>query len=199
MSAHAIEARGLGKRYRIGPPSVRHDSLRDLLANAVTAPARNLRALRRLTRFGDDIKGIWAANDDMAVGTLEALRAEKLAGKVPVTGIDGIKTAIEAVRAGEFAATVSWDPYWQGSMGLAIAYAAKTGKIDPAKEPKEHREFYGTGVLVTKENADEFYQSHIASEPPIDFGRADGFQCLAGIGHATLQRGKVVGRLGHVG
>src|SRR5271155_1338563 len=131
-----------------------------------------------LTRFGGDIKGIWAANDDMAVGTLEALRAEKLAGKVPVTGIDGIKTAIEAVRAGEFAATVSWDPYWQGSMGLAIAYAAKTGKIDPAKEPKDHREFYGTGVLVTKENADEFYQSHIASEPKIDFsdlwGRVTG-------------------------
>ena len=122
-----------------------------------------------LTRFGGDIKGIWAANDDMAVGTLEALRAEKLAGKVPVTGIDGIKTAIEAVRAGEFAATVSWDPYWQGSMGLSIAYAAKTGKIDPAKEPKEHREFYGTGVLVTKENADEFYKSHIESEPKIDF------------------------------
>ena len=34
-----------------------------------------------LTRFGGDIKGIWAANDDMAVGTLEALRAEKLAAR----------------------------------------------------------------------------------------------------------------------
>ena len=28
-----------------------------------------------LTRFGADVKGIWAANDDMAVGALEALRA----------------------------------------------------------------------------------------------------------------------------
>ncbi len=131
-----------------------------------------------LTRFGDQIKGIWAANDDMGTGALEALRAENLAGKVPVTGIDGIKLAIEAVRAGEFAATVSWDPYWQGSMGLAIAYAAKTGKFDPAKEPKSHREFYGTGTLVTKENADEFYKTHIESEPKIDFnelwGRATG-------------------------
>ena len=33
-----------------------------------------------------------------------------------VTGIDGIKLAIEGVRAGEIVATVSWDPYWQGSM-----------------------------------------------------------------------------------
>jgi ribose transport system substrate-binding protein len=29
-----------------------------------------------LTRFGDQIKGIWCANDDMANGALEALRAE---------------------------------------------------------------------------------------------------------------------------
>jgi ribose transport system substrate-binding protein len=66
----------------------------------------------------------------MGTGALEALRAENLAGKIPITGIDGIKLAVEAVRAGEFAATVSWDPYWQGSMGLAIPYAAKTGKFD---------------------------------------------------------------------
>ena len=88
----------------------------------------------------------------MANGALEALRAEGLAGKVLVTGIDGSKLAIEAVRVGEMVATVSWDPYWQGSMGLSIGYGAKTGKFDPAKEPKEHREFYGKGVLVTKDN-----------------------------------------------
>ncbi len=88
-----------------------------------------------LTRFGDEIKGIWAANDDMGVGALEALRAEGLAGKVPVTGIDGIKLAVEAIIAGEFAGTVSWDPFWQGGMGLSIGYHAKTGKFDPAKEP----------------------------------------------------------------
>ena len=35
-------------------------------------------------------------------------------------------------------------------MGLSIGYHAKTGKFDPAKEPKEHREFYGTGVLITR-------------------------------------------------
>ena len=53
-----------------------------------------------LTRFGDKIKGIWCANDDMATGALEALRAESLAGKVLVTGIDGIKLAVrEFARA----------------------------------------------------------------------------------------------------
>ena len=80
----------------------------------------------------------------MALGALEALRAEGRAGKVPVTGIDGIQLAVEAILAGEMAGTVAWDPFWQGGMGLSIGYHAKTGKFDPAKEPKEHREFYGT-------------------------------------------------------
>ena len=106
------------------------------------------------------------------------LSTEGLAGKVLVTGIDGIKLAIEGVRPGEMVATVSWDPYWQGSLGLCIGYGAKTGKFDPAKEPKEHREFYGTGVLVTKDNVEEYYKTHVESEPKIDFndywGRATG-------------------------
>ena len=33
-----------------------------------------------LTQHGDEIKGIWAANDDMALGALEALRADDRAG-----------------------------------------------------------------------------------------------------------------------
>ena len=131
-----------------------------------------------VTRFGDDIKGIWAANDGMGISALEVLRAEGMAGKVPVTGIDGIQLAVEAVMAGEFAGTVAWDPFWQGGMGLSIGYHAKTGKFDPAAEGKEHREFYGSGIVITKDNAQSFYDSNIKSSPALDFadiwGRASG-------------------------
>ena len=109
-----------------------------------------------LTRFGKDIKGVFAANDDMGLGALEALRQAGLAGKVPVVGLDGIAAAVKAVQAGEFAGTVAWDPLWTGGMGLAIPYAVATGKLDITKEPKEHREFYGTSIIVTKETVGEF-------------------------------------------
>ena len=109
-----------------------------------------------LTRFGDKIKGVFAANDDMGLGALEALRQAGLAGKVPVVGLDEIAAAVKAVEAGEFAGTVAWDPLWTGGMGLAIPYAVATGKIDIAKEPKEHREFYGTSIIVTKETVAAF-------------------------------------------
>jgi ribose transport system substrate-binding protein len=131
-----------------------------------------------LTQYGDKIGGIWAANDDMALAAVEALRSDGRAGKVPVTGIDGIQLAVEAILKGEMAGTVAWDPFWQGGMGLSIGYHAKTGKFDPSKEPKDHREFYGKGVIITADNAQSFYDSNIKAEPKLDWndiwGRASG-------------------------
>ena len=118
-----------------------------------------------LTRFGSDIKGVFAANDGMGMGALEALRQNGLAGSVPVVGIDGIEAALDAVEAGEFAGTVAWDPLWTGGMGLAIPYAHLTGKIDITKEPHGHREVYGTGIIVTGENVAEFR----SNPPAVDF------------------------------
>lgn len=121
-----------------------------------------------LTRFGDRIKGIWAANDEMAMGALEALRAEGLAGSIPITGIDGTRPAIEAVKAGDLVGTVDWDPIWVGGMGLSLAYHTKTGKLDIANEPHQHREFYGTGVVVTPKTIDQFLAA-AANPPAIDY------------------------------
>jgi ribose transport system substrate-binding protein len=108
------------------------------------------------------------------MGALEALRQNGLAGKVPVVGIDGIDAAVAAIEAGEFAGTVAWDPLWTGGMGLAIPYAHATGKIDITKEPKEHREFYGTGIIVTKDTV----AAYKSNPPKVDFndlwGKATG-------------------------
>jgi ribose transport system substrate-binding protein len=127
-----------------------------------------------ITRFGDEVKGVFAANDGMGVGALEALRQNGLAGKVQVVGLDGIEAAVAAVEAGEFAGTVAWDPMWTGGMGLAIPYAVATGKIDIAKEPKEHREFYGTAIIVTKDTVADYR----ANPGKVDFsdlwGKATG-------------------------
>ena len=126
-----------------------------------------------ITRFGPEIKGVWAANDGMGIGALEALRQEGLAGQVPVTGIDGIEAAIAAVKAGEFAGTVAWDPLWTGGMGMSIGYHSAIGEIDIANEPHEHREFYGQGIILTGETVGDY-----GNAPALDFkdfwGKATG-------------------------
>jgi ribose transport system substrate-binding protein len=122
-----------------------------------------------------DIDGVWAANDNMAMGALEALRAKGLAGKVKVTGADGITEMIYAIQKGEAVATFYPDPKWQGGMGLSIAMAAKEGKIDVESLPKEKREWYAKTVRVDASNVDEFIAKYIDGTPEYDwndyFGR----------------------------
>jgi ribose transport system substrate-binding protein len=127
-----------------------------------------------LTQFGDDIKGIWAANDDMGLAAVEALRADGRAGKVPVTGIDGTKLAVEGIMKGEMAGTVAWDPFWQGGMGLSIGYHAKTGAFDPASQPKDHREFYGRATVIIADNARDYYANNFEKPEVLDWNNIWG-------------------------
>ncbi len=110
-----------------------------------------------LTKYGDEITGVWAANDGMGLGCLEALRAQGKAGAVPVVGVDGTSQAVQAVIDGEFAATMANDPFLQGGLGLSLGYHAWTGELVPSNEPPEHREFFYKTILVTPENA----QAHL--------------------------------------
>lgn len=121
-----------------------------------------------MTKYGDEIQGVWAANDNMGLGALEALRGKQLAGKVPVSGVDGTSEAIQAVAAGEFAVTIADDPAYKGGYGLALPYHALKGTFDHTKEPKEHREFYISYNVVTKDNASDAMNK--AKNPgPYDF------------------------------
>jgi len=107
-----------------------------------------------LAKHGDKIKGIWAANDDMALGALEALKAAGKEGKVAVVGIDAVPDALTAIQAGNMTATVSSDGQWQGGIGLAIGYCAATGdlKVDDIKD----RAWFAEQFLIQKDNVADF-------------------------------------------
>ena len=63
-SLAAVRTEGLGKRYRIGAPSLRHGTLREAIMSAAAAPLRNLGQLRALTSFERDATDtIWALRD----------------------------------------------------------------------------------------------------------------------------------------
>jgi ribose transport system substrate-binding protein len=116
-----------------------------------------------LTKYGDQIKAVWAGNDDMALGALEALRAAGLAGKIPVVGVDGIPEAIAAIDKGEMTATVSSDAFYQGSIGLAMGVCVLTGQTPlPQTWTKEQREFYLRLLVITKANATQYLKEPTA-------------------------------------
>ena len=87
-------AQGRAERGARGQPDVK---LLDMQVANWSATEALEKTNAWLTQFGDEIGGIWAANDDMALAAVEALRAEGRAGQVPVTGIDGIQLAVEAI------------------------------------------------------------------------------------------------------
>jgi len=116
-----------------------------------------------------DIKGVWAANDNMALGALEALRSEGLAGTVLVTGIDGVSEIFEAIQNGEAAATVYNDSKYQAGIALAIALAAKNGELDVAAMPKSQRQFFADALNVNAANVDEVVNVYVNGTPEYNF------------------------------
>jgi len=120
-----------------------------------------------LTRFGDKIKGVHCANDNIAYGVLQSLKAEGVS--LPVTAFDGNPEAVDMVIKGDLLATVFTNPNWGGGIALALSHAAALGKFKPSEEPKEHREFYGPSILVTKADGDDFKKKYLDSTPKYDW------------------------------
>lgn len=120
-----------------------------------------------LTRFGKKITGVFCANDSMAYGVLEALKAD--GRKLPVVAYDGNPEATDLVIKGDLLATCFTNPHWGGGITAALAYHAAIGSFKPSKEPKEHREFYGPTILVTQKDAAAFKAKYISATPKYDW------------------------------
>ena len=93
-----------------------------------------------------DVDTVFACNDVMALGAIEAIAAAGKAGKVRVLGFDAIQDARRALEAGTMAATVAQFPDEMGRTAVENAVKALKGEPVPAE----------TGVrieLVVRENA----------------------------------------------
>jgi ribose transport system substrate-binding protein len=101
-----------------------------------------------LTRH-PDLRAVFATNDQMALGAVEAVAARNLTGKVAVIGIDATHEAVRAVEAGRLAGDVAMYPERLGRNAVEVAFKAARG------EPVEKRIDIGA-TLVTRENAKDF-------------------------------------------
>lgn len=93
---------------------------------------------------------IVAANDDMALGAMEAVKARGMEGKVAILGFDALPEALAAVRDGKLTATVEQFPGGQVSKALEILMAKVNGGKDPAEKL-----VLLTPITITKDNLDK--------------------------------------------
>lgn len=96
-------------------------------ANWARDQAANLMA-NWITSFGDQIDGVVAENDDMALGAIQAMKEAGLDPLLPVVGIDGIEDGIRAVQAGEMIGSSLQHGRVQLAAGLAVAQRVACGE-----------------------------------------------------------------------
>lgn len=78
-----------------------------------------LQVMENLMQSFPQIDAVFAANDAMAIGAIEALQGANR--KALVTGINGTKEAIDAVKAGTLLATGDYNGFMQGCLGTMTA------------------------------------------------------------------------------
>lgn len=103
-----------------------------------------LTVMENILQANPDVQCVFAHNDEMALGALEAL-----AGKdVIVAGFDATDDAIAAIKEGKMAATVAQKPDLMGATAVETAVKLINGESVEKSVPVEVK-------LVTSENVDE--------------------------------------------
>ncbi|GGT20555.1 substrate-binding domain-containing protein [Nonomuraea spiralis] len=109
---------------------------------------KGLDVMTNMLQSNPDITGVFAENDEMALGAIKAVGA-KAGQQVKIVGFDGTPDGLKAVQAGTLAATVAQQPKLLGQQAVQAAVKAAKGE-DIAKT-------VAVPVKVaTKENAADF-------------------------------------------
>jgi len=98
-----------------------------------------------ITKYGSKIDMIYAHNDDMAVGALQALKQAGVTKKIYIGAIDGTKRGIGYVASGVFSVIVQSDPHFGPVTFDTIDQYFAGKKIPTSITVKDH--------IYTKENA----------------------------------------------
>ncbi|GGP18226.1 D-allose transporter substrate-binding protein [Silvimonas iriomotensis] len=112
--------------------------------------SRALDVATNILQRNPDLKAIYAANDTMALGAVQAVKNAGKLGKVLVMGTDGVPEAIDSVKRGELTATAAQDTATLGAKSLDIL--VQSVKTKPAIKPDSTPQFVAIdSKIVTKE------------------------------------------------
>lgn len=100
--------------------------------------------------FGNKINAVFAQNDEMGMGALQALEQANVKDRILLVSIDAISDALQAVKDGRLDATLYQDAKGQAEGAIAAAISL-TGNIK-----LKSKEVFIPFELVTKSNVDSF-------------------------------------------
>ena len=138
------------------------DEKLDVVANQTANFDRTegMSVMENMLQANGSIQAVFAANDEMALGAVEAIAG---AGKdIMVVGFDATDDAIEAIRAGRMAATIAQQPALIGKTAVENAWNLIHGAPIPEAIPVQV-------TLVTIDNVDTYNQvTEEETYPPVE-------------------------------
>lgn len=93
--------------------------------------SKGLNVAENMLQANPDIKAIFAQNDEMALGAIEAAKSANK--KIFIVGFDGTADGVKAVESGAMSATIAQQPEIMGQQGLEVAVKAAKGEKVEAK------------------------------------------------------------------
>ncbi|GIV76916.1 MAG: D-ribose ABC transporter substrate-binding protein [Litorilinea sp.] len=97
--------------------------------------AEGLTVFENILQAQPEIDGVFAHNDEMVLGAIQAAEAAGRAGDIVFVGFDAIDDAIQAVKDGTLAATVAQQPREMGRLAVESAVKYLHGEEVPAFIP----------------------------------------------------------------
>jgi ribose transport system substrate-binding protein len=96
-----------------------------------------------------DLDGLFAQNDEMALGAVEAAREAGILEDLVIVGFDALDDALAAIEAGDMEGTIAQQPDEMGRLSVEAAVGIANGEEVEENQPVEV-------LLVTQENVGEF-------------------------------------------
>ncbi|MBC8450328.1 MAG: ribose ABC transporter substrate-binding protein RbsB [Chloroflexi bacterium] len=90
--------------------------------------AEGLSVFENILQAQPEIAGVFAHNDEMILGAIEAAEAAGRAGEIIFVGFDAVDDAVAAVEAGQLAATIAQQPAEMGRLGVEFAVKHLNGE-----------------------------------------------------------------------
>jgi len=111
--------------------------------------AEAMQVTQSLLQAHPDVNAIFASNDEMAMGAVEAVDQAGLTGKIIIAGLDANRDALEAIKEGKMTLTCDKRGFEQGYVGVETAVKVLNN------EPIDDRIVIDT-TIVDESNVDEF-------------------------------------------
>jgi ribose transport system substrate-binding protein len=108
-----------------------------------------LSVAQNIFQANPDLNGLFAQNDEMALGAVEAAREAGILGDLVIVGFDAIEDALAAIEDGDMEGTIAQQPAEMGRLSVEEAVKVANGESVEEFTPVEV-------VLVTPDNVGDF-------------------------------------------